>query len=110
MEVEDGVKVLARPCLYNSAKQGHGYSKWKTPTNGTHSNPHGLRLPINYFFTSLAQDQKEKSIGIILSGFGSDGSIGLKTIKANGGMMYCTGSINRSIRRHAHKCNKHWNG
>ena len=33
--------------------------------------PHGLRLPINYFFTNLAQDQKDRSVGIILSGFGS---------------------------------------
>ena len=48
--------------------------------------PHGLRMPINYFFTSLAQDQQDKSIGIILSGFGSDGTIGLKAIKANGGI------------------------
>ena len=48
--------------------------------------PHGLRLPINYFFKSLAQDQKDKSVGIILSGFGTDGSIGLKAIKANGGI------------------------
>ena len=47
---------------------------------------HGLRMPINYFFTSLAQDQKDRGVGIILSGFGSDGSIGLKTIKANGGI------------------------
>ena len=48
--------------------------------------PHGLRMPINYFFTSLAQDQGDKSVGIILSGFGTDGSIGLKSIKANGGI------------------------
>jgi two-component system, chemotaxis family, CheB/CheR fusion protein len=48
--------------------------------------PHGLRMPINYFFTSLAQDQEDKSVGIIFSGFGSDGSIGLNAIKANGGL------------------------
>ena len=48
--------------------------------------PHGLRMPINYFFTSLAQDQGDKSVGIILSGFGTDGSLGLKSIKANGGI------------------------
>ena len=48
--------------------------------------PHGLRMPINYFFTSLAQDQGDKCVGIVLSGFGSDGSIGLKSIKANGGI------------------------
>lgn len=48
--------------------------------------PHGLRMPINYFLTSLAQDQQENSVGIILSGFGSDGSIGLMAIKAKGGI------------------------
>ena len=48
--------------------------------------PHGLRMPINYFFTSLAQDQGDRSVGIILSGFGTDGSLGLKSIKANGGI------------------------
>jgi two-component system, chemotaxis family, CheB/CheR fusion protein len=42
---------------------------------------HGLRLPIDIFFRSLAEDRQEKSIGIILSGMGSDGSLGLKTIK-----------------------------
>ena len=46
---------------------------------------HGLRLPIDVFFRSLADDQKERSIGIILSGMGSDGSLGLKAIKENGG-------------------------
>ncbi len=45
----------------------------------------GLRLPIDYFLRSLAEDLKECSIGLILSGMGSDGSIGLRAIKeANG--------------------------
>ena len=46
----------------------------------------GLRLPINFFFKHLAEDQKERSIGIILSGMGSDGSLGLKAIKEKMGM------------------------
>jgi len=46
---------------------------------------HGLRLPIDVFFRSLADDRKEKSIGIILSGMGSDGSLGLKAIKEKNG-------------------------
>ena len=45
----------------------------------------GLRLPIDFFFSSLADDKKDKSIGIILSGMGSDGTIGLRTIKEKGG-------------------------
>ena len=46
----------------------------------------GLRLPIDFFFRHLAEDQKERSIGIILSGMGSDGSLGLKAIKEKMGM------------------------
>ncbi|MFZ4741400.1 MAG: chemotaxis protein CheB [Bacteroidales bacterium] len=46
----------------------------------------GLRLPIDYFFRSLAEDRNEKSIGIILSGMGSDGSLGLKAIKEKDGI------------------------
>ncbi len=47
----------------------------------------GLRLPIDIFLRSLADDQKEKSIGIILSGMGSDGCEGLKTIKERNGIV-----------------------
>jgi two-component system, chemotaxis family, CheB/CheR fusion protein len=47
----------------------------------------GLRLPIDIFFRSLADDQQEKSIGIILSGMGSDGSLGVKTIKEKNGLI-----------------------
>jgi two-component system CheB/CheR fusion protein len=44
-----------------------------------------LRLPIDIFFRSLALDKLNKSAGIILSGMGSDGSIGIKSIKEQGG-------------------------
>jgi len=44
------------------------------------------RLPIDSFFRSLAQDQKEHAICIVLSGTGSDGTLGLKAIKAESGM------------------------
>lgn len=47
----------------------------------------GLRLPIDYFFRSLADDQQENSIGIILSGMGSDGTLGLKAIKEKNGLI-----------------------
>lgn len=43
-------------------------------------------LPIDYFFRSLAEDIKHKAIAIILSGTGSDGTLGLKDIKTQGGM------------------------
>jgi len=41
----------------------------------------GLRLPVDIFFRSLAHEMRENSIGIILSGMGSDGSLGVKAIK-----------------------------
>jgi two-component system, chemotaxis family, CheB/CheR fusion protein len=47
----------------------------------------GLRLPIDIFFRSLADDRQEKSIGIILSGMGSDGSLGMKAIKEKNGIV-----------------------
>ncbi len=43
-------------------------------------------LPIDYFFRSLAEDQKHQAIGIVLSGTGSDGTLGLKAIKGESGM------------------------
>jgi two-component system CheB/CheR fusion protein len=48
--------------------------------------PRGLRTPIDYFFRHLAMDQKEKAIAILLSGMGSDGTLGLKAIKENVGL------------------------
>lgn len=43
-------------------------------------------LPIDFFFRSLAQDRKERAVGIVLSGTGSDGTLGLKAIKAESGL------------------------
>ena len=48
--------------------------------------PRGLRLPIDFFFRSLALDRKEHGIGVILSGMGSDGTLGLRAIKENAGV------------------------
>ena len=48
--------------------------------------PRGLRLPIDSFFRALADDQRERAIGVILSGMGSDGTSGLRAIKENAGL------------------------
>lgn len=47
----------------------------------------GLRLPIDYFMRSLARDQHENAIGVILSGMGSDGCLGLSAIKEQNGIV-----------------------
>jgi two-component system CheB/CheR fusion protein len=48
--------------------------------------PRGLRLPIDFFLRSLAEDSQERSIGVILSGMGSDGTMGLRAIKEKAGV------------------------
>ncbi|HAS51554.1 MAG TPA: chemotaxis protein CheR, partial [Gammaproteobacteria bacterium] len=47
----------------------------------------GINLPIDVFLRSLADDQAEKAIGVILSGTGSDGVRGVRAIKEAGGMI-----------------------
>ena len=49
--------------------------------------PRGHRLPIDFLFRSLAVDQHERAIAIVLSGTGSDGTLGVRSIKAEGGMV-----------------------
>ncbi len=47
---------------------------------------HGMRLPIDFFLRTLAEDQQEKALCAILSGTGTDGTLGLKAIKGHGGI------------------------
>ena len=49
--------------------------------------PRGLRLPIDFFLRSLALDRQEHSVGVILSGMGSDGTLGLRAIKEKAGLV-----------------------
>ncbi|MBN2395084.1 MAG: PAS domain-containing protein, partial [Candidatus Atribacteria bacterium] len=85
-EVEDGMKVQPN-CTYIIPP-----NRDMALMNGTlqliePNVPRGFRLPIDFFFRSLAQDQREKAICIILSGTGSDGTLGVRAIKGEGGMV-----------------------
>lgn len=85
-EVEDGMTVQIN-CAYIIPP-----NRDMALLNGTlqllePSAPRGQRLPIDFFFRSLAQDQGEMAIGIVLSGTGSDGTQGVKAIKGEGGMV-----------------------
>lgn len=48
--------------------------------------PRGHRLPIDFFFRTLADERRERAIGVILSGMGSDGTLGLRAIKEHAGL------------------------
>ena len=85
-EVEDGM-VVQPNCVYIITPNHdmaflNGTLQLLEPTA-----PRGQRLPIDFFFHSLAVDQRERAIGIVLSGTGSDGAQGVRAIKAGGGMV-----------------------
>jgi two-component system CheB/CheR fusion protein len=50
------------------------------------SEPRAQRRPVDVFFRSLAENQRERAIGIVLSGTGTNGSLGLRFIKSEGGI------------------------
>jgi len=50
---------------------------------------HGLALPIDHFFRSLAQDVGDRAIAVVLSGSGSDGSRGIQEVSRAGGIVLC---------------------
>jgi two-component system, chemotaxis family, CheB/CheR fusion protein len=85
-EVTDGMRVEAnRVYTIPPNRQlglGQGLLRLTTLTERR-----GLRLPIDTFFRSLAADQAERAIGIILSGNGSDGTLGLQAIHEAGGLV-----------------------
>ena len=55
---------------------------------GSRESTHGRHLPIDTFLASLADDQGACAIGVILSGTGSDGAVGLRAIKSAGGVTF----------------------
>ena len=50
------------------------------------SQPRGQRLPIDVLFSSLARELADQAIGVVLSGMGADGTLGLQAIKSQGGL------------------------
>lgn len=86
--VTDGIEV-APNCVYVIPRKKnltifHGKLYL---TDQEERSTHILNLPIDIFFRSLADDQGERAIGIILSGTGSDGTRGIRAIKEAGGMV-----------------------
>ena len=83
---EDGMLVLPNHVYLIHPKKNLTIFHGKLLLSDT-NHARGINLPIDVFFQSLAEDQAEKAVGIILSGTGSDGVRGLRAIKENGGMV-----------------------
>jgi two-component system, chemotaxis family, CheB/CheR fusion protein len=83
---EEGTRLEAN-CVYTTPADQDirvkaGRIRLSRPTESR-----GHRLPVDQLFRSLGQDQQERAVGIILSGTGSDGSLGLREIIAHGGIV-----------------------
>ncbi len=80
-------QVIEPNCVYLNQKNKNLYIKGKQLYLIDKSPKRDLNLPIDIFFHSLGEEHKDKSVGIILSGTGSDGSRGIKSIKETGGIL-----------------------
>jgi len=79
MRVEPNRVYVIPPNTYLSIRERTLYLSAPTA-------PRSLRMAVDFFLRSLAEDQHGNAIGVILSGTGTDGTLGLKEIKAAGGM------------------------
>jgi two-component system CheB/CheR fusion protein len=86
LRAEDGMEVLANTVYLIPPKKNLTIFHGKLVLNDKVINQ-GINLPIDIFLKSLAEDQAEKTIAVILSGTGSDGTRGVRAIKELGGMV-----------------------
>ncbi|MEZ4825500.1 MAG: chemotaxis protein CheB [Bacteroidia bacterium] len=85
-QIDDGMQVLPNSVYVMPPKtnliinKGRLFLKQKDPLLN-------INFPIDIFFHSLGEDQGERAIGVVLSGTGTDGTRGIKTIKEYGGIV-----------------------
>ncbi len=87
VEAEDGMTVRPNsvytiPPNRNIALRGNKLYLFDLPSG------HVQRTPIDYFFRSLAENQRQRALGILLSGSGNEGVIGMRSIRAEGGVTF----------------------
>lgn len=85
IEVQNGIVIKAKT-IYMTPENTDIYINNGKLFLKTIESTYGPKPSVNYFFNSLAQNYGSKSIGIILSGTGSDGAFGIRAIKAAGGI------------------------
>jgi chemotaxis response regulator CheB len=108
-EATDGV-VVQPDCIYvippgYDMTLDHGRLKLKAHLDAGHR----PQLTVDRFFSSLAAAQRDRAIGVVLSGTGSDGALGVRDIKAEGGLVIAQAPESRP-RRHAARRDRHRHG
>ena len=95
---EDGMTVsqnqvcVIPPNATLTIKRGQLYLTCPAP-------PAARRVSVNTFLASLAEDQGENAVGIILSGFGSDGALGIAAVKEHGGLTLSQAEFDHHAKR-----------
>lgn len=84
-QIEDGL-VPQRNCIYINPPNYKVGLMSRTFCLSSGEKSHTAGLSIDYFFRTLADDLKERAIAVVLSGTGTDGTLGVKAIKGQGGM------------------------
>ncbi len=87
VEVKNGIS-LKPDCVYVIPPNASMSVSDGTLTLAAREGGRGRHLPIDHFFESLAAHRGNKAIGVVLSGNASDGTMGLKAIKAAGGIAF----------------------
>jgi two-component system, chemotaxis family, CheB/CheR fusion protein len=85
-EARQGMEVLVNSLYIIPPRHFLSISKGKLQLNEPPLN-HGSQTSMDFFLRSLARDQGERAIGIVLSGTGSHGTLGVREIKLMGGMV-----------------------
>jgi len=85
LQASDGITILPNSIYLNPPKNNLTLFNGKLLLN-PFDKTRGLHLPIDVFMKSLAEDLNTRAIGIIFSGTGSDGTVGIQAIKKAGGM------------------------
>jgi two-component system CheB/CheR fusion protein len=85
LEVEDGMPVRVNQVYvappHNDIRIEHHHFSVRPATERR-----GCHLPIDIFFRSLAVHSRDVAVGVVFSGMGADGALGLKAIRDNGGL------------------------
>lgn len=86
-EVRSGVRIKPN-CVYVAPPGAFMAISGGAFTLTPRSKESGRHLSVNFFMRSLAEERKSSAIGVILSGTGADGTLGLENIKAEGGITF----------------------
>jgi two-component system CheB/CheR fusion protein len=85
-EVEDGIEIQPNHAYIITPNRDMAVEDGKLRLYEP-AEPRGQRLPIDFFFRSLAREHRERAICVVLSGTGTDGALGVRAVKGEGGMV-----------------------